>query len=151
MKQSAQVQMKRSLAITLLVLASCATVPNSAVDRADAVRASLREIGKGEAITTLVVGSPNSYGELRTALHGKLAVINEADVPQSDRDALPEGYAKLQMIDINGNHGTLRLLVGPVPKAKEGELMLACGTTYSFALDRVEGGWRATVTGVAVC
>ncbi|MEA2572194.1 MAG: hypothetical protein QOI24_4195 [Acidobacteriota bacterium] len=136
---------------TLLLLASCATIPNSAQDRAGAVRAALRDLGGGERITTLVVGGPNSYGELRAALQGKIAVISDAEVPKSERETLPAGYAKLQMIDITGNHGTLKLLVGPVPKAAEGEILMACGTTYTFALDRTEGGWKATVTGVAVC
>jgi hypothetical protein len=146
------IRMNRITAILLAtLLAACATIPNSAEDRAAAVRAALRDLGGGERITTLVVGGPNSYAELRAALQGKIAVISDADVPQSDRESLPTGYAKLQMIDITGNHGTLKLLVGPVPKAQEGELLMACGTTYTFALDRTESGWKATVTGVAVC
>jgi hypothetical protein len=143
--------MKRITTALLLLLACCATIPNSAADRASAVRAALREIGGGEKITTLVVGGPNNYGELRTALQGKLAVVSDAEVRQTETESLPEGFAKLQMIDITGNHGTMRMLVGPVPKPAEGEMQLACGTTYTFALDRVENGWRATITGVAVC
>lgn len=138
--------MKRLLPL-LLLLASCATIPNSADDRAAAVRAALRDLGAGENVQTLVVDG----GELRAALNGKVAVISSADVPRTERDSLPAGYARLQMIDITGNHGTMQLLVGPVPKAVEGEIMLACGTTYSFALERGENGWRATVTGVTVC
>jgi hypothetical protein len=144
--------MKRTITLlATLLLLSCATIPNSAHDRASAVRAALRDLGGGERIATLVVGGPNSYGELRAALQGKIAIISDADVPQSEHESLPAGYAKLQMIDITGNHGTLKLLVGPVPKAQEGELLMSCGTTYTFALDRTESGWSATVTGVAVC
>jgi len=139
--------MKRIAAIAILLLASCATIPNSAEDRAAAVRAALRDLGAGETIRTLVINGP----ELRAALAGKLPVVSDADVPQTETESLPRGYARVMMIDIAGNHGTMRLLVGPVPKAAEGEMQLACGTTYTFALDRDENGWRATITGVAVC
>ena len=147
MKESAPLQMKRIAALAILLLASCATIPNSAEDRAAAVRAALRDLGSGETIRTLVIKGP----ELRAALAGKVAVISEADVPQTETESLPRGYAKLLSIDIAGNHGTMRLLAGPVPKASAGEMQLACGTTYTFALDRDENGWRATITGVAVC
>src|SRR5207237_6929709 len=95
-KESAPLQMKRIAALAILLLASCATIPNSAEDRAAAVRAALRDLGSGETIRTLVIKGP----ELRAALAGKVAVISEADVPQTETESLPRGYAKLLSIHI---------------------------------------------------
>jgi hypothetical protein len=141
----------RRIALVVLFSAACASTPNSADDRAAAVRAALRDLGGGETVKTLVVGEPDRSAELRAALARSLTVVSEADVPQTDRESLPAGYARLQSIDIDGNQGTLRLQVGPIPKAAPGEISLACGTTYSFALHRINGHWHAMVSGVAVC
>jgi arylsulfatase A-like enzyme len=65
---------------------------------------------------------------------------------------LPDGYARLDSVEVNGDKATVRLWYGPIPPPPPaGVIQLACGTGYTFHL-KLEGGvWRIEGRGLAMC
>lgn len=82
-----------------------------------------------------------------------LAGVDFAASTETATESLPGGYARLDRIEINADKATVTLWYGPIPKPQPGVMMLACGTGYTFQLQRdANGEWQVTgPPGVAVC
>lgn len=67
------------------------------------------------------------------------------------RQKLPEGYARLDSVHVNGDNANVRVWLGPIPEPSSG-IQLACGTGYTFQLVRdASGVWKIVGRGVIVC
>jgi hypothetical protein len=66
--------------------------------------------------------------------------------------ALPAGYVRLDVADIEADKATVRIWTGPIRKANAGEALLDCGRGYMFNLEKNPSGqWVIKTRGVAVC
>ncbi len=80
--------------------------------------------------------------------------VHASEVPQTEREQLPAGYARLDRLTVEGNSATVTLWLGPIPKPRDepGVIQMSCGTGYTWTLQRDGNGvWRVVSRGVAVC
>lgn len=67
-------------------------------------------------------------------------------------DTLPAGYARLDRAEITGDTAAVTLWYGPIPKAEPGQVLLSCGSGYTYQLQRdANGEWQVKSFGIAVC
>ena len=67
-------------------------------------------------------------------------------------ETLPAGYARLERVEISGNTAVVTLWYGPIPKPEPGQILLSCGTGYTYNLERdANGEWQVKTFGVAAC
>jgi hypothetical protein len=59
--------------------------------------------------------------------------------------------ASIDRLEVSGDTASFAPLLGPVPKAKKGEILLDCGTRYSFQQTKEAGVWTIGLMSVAVC
>jgi hypothetical protein len=138
--------MKASLLITLL-LAACATTPLDAeADLAAVLEAALPA---GTRVIVLAGGLPET---VRRVAARKMDAIDPAAVPRTPTESLPAGYFILEKLAIDADSAVLEGLLGPVPIAEPGEILMACGTRRSVFLARDESGaWEVTRVTVTAC
>ena len=72
--------------------------------------------------------------------------------PTAETESLPEGYARLDRAEIEGDTATVTFWYGPIPKPRPGELLMACGSGHTYIFKRDEtGSWTLANQSVTVC
>lgn len=139
-----------SLLLIALLTASCPS-PIRTPD-ADLRAAAIAALDQLDPQKKLVVVLPAATpAELRAALSGVRRTIEERDVVETESASFPAGHLRLERLEVSGDTASVAALLGPVPKAKEGEILLDCGTRYSFTMTREGGAWKVGMMSVAVC
>ena len=102
----------------------------------------LAALAKSPKYEHLIAGA-NLSPDVRTAI----------EFAQPPAEGLPEGYARVDRIEIEGDTATVALWYGPIPPPPPpGVVQLACGTGYTYALRRnANGQWEVKTFGVSVC
>lgn len=138
--------MKASLLVTLLLAACATTALDAEADLAAVLDVALPAKAR---VIVLAEGLPETVRRVATL---KAKVIEPAAVPRTPNESLPAGYFVLEKLAIDGDTAELEGLLGPVPIAAPGELLMACGTRHRILLIRNENGsWEISRMSVTVC
>ena len=138
--------MKASLLITLLLAACATTALDGEADLAAVLETAL------PAKTRVIVLAEGLPETVRRVAARKMNVIDPAAVPRTPSESLPAGYFVLEKLTIDADSAVLEGLLGPVPIAAPGEILMACGTRHRILLVRNESGsWEVTRMSVTVC
>ncbi|HEY5610106.1 MAG TPA: hypothetical protein VIL97_02775 [Thermoanaerobaculia bacterium] len=137
--------MVRVALILLMVLpGACRTIPGSRSDVESLLKVALAQVEKDEQPVTIVAGEKLDPKVLEVARTMRTVVATSE---------LPGGHFRLDRVVIEGDKAEVSGWLGPIPKAKQGEILLACGTGYQWTLERlpVAPFWKVERVGVAVC
>jgi predicted AlkP superfamily pyrophosphatase or phosphodiesterase len=117
-----------------------------------------------KAVLGIVLGEVETSGTKATIVLGDkigppartaaASLRNTVDVEKATEAqlALPAGYVRLDVADIEADKATVRIWTGPIRKANAGEALLDCGRGYMFNLEKNPSGqWVIKTRGVAVC
>jgi 5'-nucleotidase (lipoprotein e(P4) family) len=121
--------------------------------RSDLSAAIAAAIAAAPKFEVLVAGA-RLDGASRDAAATIQKVIPLSEVPETNAVTLPAGYARLDRVEVTGDTATVALWYGPVPKpsAKKSEVVMNCGTGYTFQLRRDRNsGWTVVNRGVTMC
>ena len=119
--------------------------------REEMARALAAAIANLPAFHTLVAG-PTLDPEAGDAAASIRTIVPIGQLPQSETESLPSGYARLDRLEVHNDTAHVVLWYGPVPKAQNGVLQLNCGTGNLLELHRGAGGvWNVTSRGLTVC
>jgi hypothetical protein len=138
--------MKASL-LVILFLTACATAAREVeADLAAVLEAAL------PANTRVIVLAGGLPEIVRHVAALKTDAIDFASVPRTPRESLPAGYFVLEKLAIDGDSAELEGLLGPVPIAAPGEILMDCGTRRRVFLVRDENGsWKVSRMSVTMC
>lgn len=141
-------QVGASLLLAVILATSC-PVRTAETAMLGAARAALDHL---DARRELVVVLPDDAPpELRSAVAQLRSTKPRSEVAETDAASFPAGHLLLQTLEVNGDSASVSALLGPVPKAKPGEILLDCGTRYSFTMTRAGGVWKVGAMSIAVC
>jgi predicted AlkP superfamily pyrophosphatase or phosphodiesterase len=111
---------------------------------------ALQEVEKPGAKATIVLGD-DIAPPARTAARALRETIDRKSATAAQL-ALPQGYVRLDVADIDAGKATVRIWTGPIRQAKAGEALLDCGRGVTFILEKnASGQWVIKNHGVAVC
>lgn len=137
------------LAAALLVARCPAPLTEPERDLLAAARAALEQIDpKAELIVVLPESASPSLRRVVSALR---STIDESEVAETEGASFPARHLRIDRLEVSGDTASFAALLGPVPKAKAGEILLDCGTRYSFQLTKEAGAWKVGLMSVAVC
>lgn len=138
-------------AFLLLVPAGCASAAGREADQLRLVaEKALDQIDPHHHVTVVV---PDSFPEnVRRVVSELRPTIRQSEVPENEDQSLPEKHLLLDEVRVDQDQARFRAVLGPVPKPRPGQILLACGTRYFLTLRRNEEGvWDVAETAMAEC
>ncbi|HEY0594018.1 MAG TPA: hypothetical protein VGF40_19765 [Thermoanaerobaculia bacterium] len=139
-----------SLLLAALVVASCPSpIRTPDWELLGAARAALDQLDpKREVVVVLPDDAPP---DLRRVVAELRSTRLRREVIETETESFPARHLLLDRLEVHGDRASVSALLGPVPKAKEGEILLACGTRYSFTMRREGSAWKVGMMSVAIC
>jgi len=136
--------MRVVLTVLLLLVAAC----DATESQKDVLQAALSSTG--QRIDTIVF-APDLPEETRQAAAMLYPVTQQATIRPANGYDFPAHHFLLESVTVSGATAKVSGMFGPVPSARPGVALLACGSHMVFSLERESGFWLVGETSTTVC